>query len=61
MEKKINIENQIKRLDEIISKISSSNVDIDESLALYEEGQKIIKDLTKLIEEAKEKVEKVIE
>lgn len=60
MEKNINFEKEIKRLDEIISKISSTNTDLDESLALYEEGKLIIKTLSEAIDEAKEKIEKVI-
>ena len=51
----------MKRLDEIVDKISSQNLPLDECLALYQEGQKIIKTLETALESAKEKVEKVIE
>ena len=61
MDEKLDFEKEMKRLDEIVSKISSQNVSLDESLALYQEGQMIIKSLEKALEEAKDKVEKVIE
>ena len=51
----------MKRLDEIANKISSQDLPLDECLALYQEGQKIIKNLEKALAEAAEKVEKVIE
>lgn len=60
-EVKIDFEKEMKKLDEIVEKISSSNLPLDECLALYQEGQKIIKSLEEALEEAKNKVEKVIE
>ncbi|MBP5575011.1 MAG: exodeoxyribonuclease VII small subunit [Bacilli bacterium] len=61
MEEKLEFEKEMKRLDEIVNKISSQNVSLDESLKLYQEGQAIIKKLEKGLEEAQNKVEKVIE
>ena len=61
MAEKIDFEKEMKRLDEIVNKISSQNVPLDECLALFQEGQKIIKTLEKALEDAAEKVEKVIE
>ena len=60
-EEKIDFEKEMKRLDEIANKISSQDLPLDECLALYQEGQKIIKNLEKALAEATEKVEKVIE
>lgn len=60
-ETKIDFEKEMKKLDEIVEKISSSNLPLDECLALYKEGQKIIKNLETALEEAKNKVEQVIE
>jgi exodeoxyribonuclease VII small subunit len=59
-EEKINFEKEMQHLDEIVNKISSQNLPLDECLALYQEGQKIIKNLEKALESAKEKVETVI-
>lgn len=61
MPENIDFEKEMKRLDEIVAKISSQDLPLDECLALYQEGQKIIKSLEKALEEAKDKVEKVIE
>ena len=61
MPEKIDFEKEMKRLDEIVDKISSQDLPLDECLGLYQEGQKIVKNLEKALEEAKEKVEKVIE
>ena len=60
-EEKIDFEKEMKRLDEIANKISSQDLPLDECLVLYQEGQKIIKNLEKALAEAAEKVEKVIE
>jgi len=61
MADKIDFEKEMKRLDEIVNKISSQNVPLDECLALFQEGQKIIKTLEKALQDAADKVEKVIE
>ena len=61
MADKIDFEKEMKRLDEIVAKISSQNVPLDECLELYQEGQKIIKTLEKALQEAADKVEKVID
>ena len=61
MPEKIDFEKEMKRLDEIVNKISSQNVPLDECLDLFQEGQKIIKSLEEALKEATEKVEKVIE
>ena len=51
----------MKRLDEIVAKISSQDLPLDECLTLYKEGQEIVKKLEKALEAAQEKIEKVIE
>lgn len=60
MEKKINFEEELNRLKQIVSDIQSGNLSIDESLKLYEEGQKIIALLNEELKKAEEKVEKII-
>lgn len=54
-------EKEMKRLDEIVAKISSQDLSLDECLSLYKEGQEIVKKLEKALEDAQEKIEKVIE
>ena len=59
--KKINFEEKIKRLDEIVDSISNKSLSLDESLLLYEEGNKIIKELEKTLKKAQENIKEVIE
>jgi exodeoxyribonuclease VII small subunit len=61
MEKKLDFKESLNRLDEILETLNDENVSIDESLKLYEEGQKIVKLLEDSLLEAEEKVAKVIE
>ncbi len=61
MEEKFDFEKEMKRLDEIVTNISSEKLPLDECLTLYKEGQEIVKKLEKALKEAEEKVEKVIE
>ena len=61
MENKMTFQESLKRLDEIVEKISSKALPLDESLALYEEGNKIVKELQKILDESQEKVEKVVD
>ena len=61
MTEKFDFEKEMKRLDEIVANISSEKLPLDECLALYKEGQEIVKKLEKALKEAEEKVEKVIE
>lgn len=60
MEKKIDFETSLKRLDEIIQTVSSKALSLDESIALYEEGQKIIIELEAEISKAQEKLENIV-
>ena len=60
-EQNFDFEKEMKRLDEIVAKISSQELSLDECLALFKEGQEIVKKLEKALEEASEKIEKVIE
>lgn len=61
MEKEnFDFEKEMKRLDEIVAKISSQTLSLDECLVLYKEGQAIVKKLEKALEEATEKIETVI-
>ena len=60
-EKQLDFEKEMKRLDEIVSNISSEKLPLDECLKLYKEGQEIVKRLEKALKEAEEKVEKFIE
>ena len=61
MEKEVNFEKELSRLKEFVSLIQQKELSLDESLKLYEEGNKIVKLLNEALKKAEEKVEKVIE
>ncbi len=56
MEKKLNFEEAIKQLAEIVKSLESGEVPLDESIALYEKGMKLSKQCTELLENAEQKV-----
>ena len=60
-EKKLTFEEKMNRLDEILAKIDSGNVSLEENLKLYSEGTELINDLEKTLNEAKDKIKKINE
>lgn len=58
MENKIDFEKELARLEEIVNKIESGVLPLEESISLFEEGQKIIVSLKGALEEAKNTIEK---
>ena len=61
MDKDLDFEKELKRLDEITRKMEDKNLPLDESIKLYEEGIKITEALQKALKDAETKVEKIIE
>ena len=59
-EKVINFEEELNRLKQIVNDIQQKDLSIDESLKLYEEGQKIISLLSEELKKAEDKVEKIV-
>lgn len=57
--KKLTFEEKMEKLTNIVKEIDSGELDLDKSLALYDEAQNLIKDLSDTIEKAKEKINKV--
>lgn len=57
--KKLTFEEKMEKLTNIVKEIDSGELDLDKSLALYDEAQKLIKDLSDTIEKVKEKINKV--
>ena len=60
-EEKIDFEKELNRLNEIVNRIQDESLPLDESVKLYEEGNKIIKLLESELKKAEEKVEKIVE
>ena len=52
-------EEKMKKLNEIVEKLSDESVSLNDSLNLYVEGKELIKALFKYINEAKEKVQEI--
>lgn len=52
-------EQAISRLDEIVTHLGDGSVALDESLKLYSEGAKLIKDCSDKLSSAKLKIEKL--
>ena len=60
-EKKIDFEKELKRLEEIVNKIQDESLPLDESVKLYEEGNKIIAVLKEELAKAEEKIENIVD
>nr|PZN03123.1 MAG: exodeoxyribonuclease VII small subunit [Bacillota bacterium] len=53
-------EDAIARLEEIIEKLEGGNLSLEESLSLFEEGVKLTKICTKILDEAEGRVQVLI-
>ena len=60
-ETKPTFEQRLKRLNEIVTKIEGEVLPLEEAMALYEEGQKLIKELSLELSMAEEKVKAMLE
>ncbi|MFH2069209.1 MAG: exodeoxyribonuclease VII small subunit [Candidatus Omnitrophota bacterium] len=56
-EKKLKFEDGLKRLEEIVAKLESGNLPLDDSLKLFEEGVKLVRFCNARLAEAQQKVE----
>ncbi len=54
-------EKAFSRLEEILEKMNSGNVPLDDSLKLYEEADTLIKSCTKQLSDAEEKIETLMQ
>ena len=55
-EKELKFEDGLKRLEEIVAKLESGNLSLDESLKLFEEGVKLVRFCNERLAEAQQKV-----
>ena len=58
--KKLTFEQQIVRLEEIVSSLEQGDVQLADSLALFEEGTKLIAACTKQLDQAEQQVVKLM-
>ncbi len=56
----MSFEDKLKRLEEIVAKIESGSLSLEESLSLFEEGEKLINDLNLTLIDAKKKIGKYL-
>ena len=56
MKKKLDYEQSIERLEEIVSALENGNPSLEESLKLFEEGTKLSAACYKLLENAEQKI-----
>lgn len=56
MENNKNYEQNLKRIEEIVKKLENDDIGIDEGLKLFEEGNQLIKQAGKTLENAKGKL-----
>ena len=59
-EEKNNFESRLARLNEIVTTIESEALPLEKSLALFEEGKKLIESLQKELGDAEKKVEEFL-
>ena len=52
MEKKQTFDEKLTRLNEIVEKVENTTLSLEDAMKLYEEGNSLIKDLQKSLDEA---------
>ncbi|WP_254054363.1 exodeoxyribonuclease VII small subunit [Sphingorhabdus sp. EL138] len=55
----LNFEDALRRLEDIVRKLESGDVPLDQSIALYEQGEKLRTLCQKRLEDAQAKIEKI--
>ena len=58
-EKRLSFEESVSRLDEIVRHLESGDLPLSESLAMFEEGTKLITQCSKMLDAAEQKVVKL--
>ena len=60
MSKGIDFEKSLKRLEKIVQELEDGDLSLDEALKKYREGIELSRTCTKMLSEAKNKVEKLV-
>ena len=61
MSEDINFEDNMKKLEEIANELEKGDLDLDTSVKKFEEGMKISKDCSKLLEDAEKRITIILE
>ena len=59
MANKLKFEDQMKKLQDIVEKLEKNDVELDESIALYEEGLRLSKTLKEQLDQFEKKIEEL--
>ena len=60
MEEKINFEENMKKLEEIATELEKGDLDLDTSVSKFEEGMKLSKECSEMLEKAEKKITMLI-
>ncbi|MCR5145911.1 MAG: exodeoxyribonuclease VII small subunit [Clostridia bacterium] len=60
-EEKINFEDAMKKLEEIANELEKNDLDLDTSVSKFEEGMKLSKQCSKMLEEAEKRISVLIQ
>lgn len=55
-EKEMNFEDSMKRLEEIAAELEKNDLDLDSSVSKFEEGMKLSKQCSKMLEDAEKRI-----
>ncbi len=61
MKEEINFEDAMKKLEEIANELEKNDIDLDTSVAKFEEGMKLSKQCSKILEDAEKKISILIQ
>lgn len=59
-EKKLTFEQAMSRLEEIVAQMEAGEAPLEQTLTLFEEGTKLVKQCSALLEKAEQKVTKLV-
>lgn len=59
-EKKLNFEEAMERLEEIVTSMERGEAPLEESLALFSEGAKLVKQCASMLDKAEQQVTKLV-
>jgi exodeoxyribonuclease VII small subunit len=61
MKKNIKFESAFKRLEEIVEKLETGNIELDESIKVFEEGNALVKLCLEKLNKAEQKIKQISE
>ena len=57
----LGFEAALKRLEEIVASMESGEVDLDTMIALFEEGQRLVKQCSATLNDVEKRIEKIVD